>query len=113
MYELVFDREGGDDVENDENEHSDNNAADLRLGASLSFLKIGLHLSCFLLILAGWESVPVCTPLVNRELPGVVPSDGFTACFVSAPQSEDGRILISQGENAASAMEGDVSCSWG
>lgn len=37
MYELVFDREGGDDVDNDENDHSDNNAADLRLGASLSF----------------------------------------------------------------------------
>lgn len=29
MYELVFDREGGDDVENDENDHSDNNTADL------------------------------------------------------------------------------------
>lgn len=65
MYELVFGREGGDDVEKDESDHSDNNTADLRLGASLGFLKISLHPNCFLLILAGWGSVPVSTLLVN------------------------------------------------
>lgn len=65
MYKLVFGREGGDDVENDESDHSDNNTEDLALGASLGFLKISLHPSCFLLILAGWGSVPVSTLLVN------------------------------------------------
>ena len=62
MYELIFDHEGDDDIENDD---SDNNTTDLHLCVSLSFLKICLYLSCSLSILGGWKMVTVRTPLVN------------------------------------------------
>lgn len=51
MYKLVFGREGGDDVENDESDHSDNNTESAIRG--LAWLSEGSHPSCFLLILAG------------------------------------------------------------